>query len=77
MMTAQVLTARMPWHMPLCVCFHHRARRLNLGRQAEPIEGRRHFSFKFNIDRDNSLSVFLAFFLFPSLSFFLSLYGSS
>ena len=43
-MTAPVLAARMPW--PTChlgVCFHHRAQRLDPGRQAEPIEGRRHF----------------------------------
>ena len=43
-MTAPVLAARMPW--PTChlgVCFHHRAQRFDPGRQAEPIERRRHF----------------------------------
>ena len=43
-MTAPILAARMPW--PTChlgVCFHHRAQRFDPGRQAEPIERRRHF----------------------------------
>src|SRR5207302_4949857 len=43
-MAAPVLAARMPrptYH--LGVRFHHRAQRLDPGRQAEPIEGRRHF----------------------------------
>ena len=42
-MTAPVLAARMPWPTGhLGVRFHHRAQRLDPGRQAEPIERRRH-----------------------------------
>jgi hypothetical protein len=44
-MTAPFLAARMPWPTRhLGVLFHHRAERLDPGRQAEPIERRRHFS---------------------------------